>query len=98
MLLVPEKAGRLNAGQLESAQPEEGGAMLYVNVPLFASLKLKVKVPTDATVRADLIQRFHGYTSSEPAFVGGGFYWHFRQTMSPTSKPDYELLRQAAAR
>jgi hypothetical protein len=56
------------------------------------------KVPTDATVRADLIQRFHGYTSSEPAFVGGGFYWHFRQTMSPTSKPDYELLRQAAAR
>ena len=56
------------------------------------------KVPTDATVRAALIQRFHGYASSEPAFVGGGFYWHFRQTMSPKSKPDFELLRQAAAR
>jgi hypothetical protein len=56
------------------------------------------KVPTDAAVRADLIQRFHGYASSEPAFVGGGFYWHFRQTMSPKSKPDFELLRQAAAR
>ncbi|MDB5953989.1 hypothetical protein [Ramlibacter sp.] len=55
-------------------------------------------LPTDNAVRAELIQRFYGYTSSEPAFIGGGFYWYFRQTMSPKSKPDYELLRQAAAR
>jgi hypothetical protein len=56
------------------------------------------RIPTDPLVRAELIARFHAYTSSEPAFVGGGFYWHFRQTMSPRSKPDFELLRQAAAR
>jgi hypothetical protein len=56
------------------------------------------KVPTDAATRAALIGRFQSYTSSEPAFVGGGFYWHFRQTMTPTNKPDYELLRAAAAR
>jgi len=56
------------------------------------------KIPSDATVRAGLIERFQGYASSEPAFVGGGFYWHFRQTMSPMSKPDFELLRAAAAK
>lgn len=49
-------------------------------------------------MRAQLISRFHGYRSSEPAFVGGGFYWHFRQTMSPKNKPDYQLLRAVAAR
>ena len=41
---------------------------------------------------------FQSYTSSEPAFVGGGFYWEFRQTMTPSNKPDYQLLRAAAAR
>lgn len=54
-------------------------------------------IPADDAVRAELIGRFHGYTSSEPAFIGGGFYWHFRQTMSPKSKPDHALLRRAAA-
>jgi hypothetical protein len=56
------------------------------------------KLPADAAVRAELIERFHGYAPAEPAFVGGGFFWHFRQTMSPASKPDFELLRRAAAR
>lgn len=56
------------------------------------------QVPTDGATRAALITRFLSATSSEPAFVGGGFYWHFRQTMTPSSKPDYALLRQAAAR
>lgn len=56
------------------------------------------RIPSDPAVRAELISRFQGYRSSEPAFIGGGFYWHFRQTMSPMSKPDFELLRNAAAR
>jgi hypothetical protein len=56
------------------------------------------KLPADYAVRADLIERFNAYQSSEPAFVGGGFYWHFRQTMAPADKPDYELLRKAAGR
>src|SRR4051812_11689621 len=48
MFLVPEKAGSPKAGQLASLQVLASGAMLYVNVPLLASLKLKVKVPTCA--------------------------------------------------
>jgi hypothetical protein len=56
------------------------------------------KIPADPAARAQLISRFQGYRSSEPAFVGGGFYWHFRQTMSPKDKPDYQLLRAVAAR
>jgi hypothetical protein len=55
------------------------------------------KIPASAATRAELIERFHAYTSSEPAFIGGGFYWHFRQTMSPVTKPDFELLKRAAA-
>jgi hypothetical protein len=56
------------------------------------------KIPSDPAVRAELIDRFQSYTSSEPAFIGGGFYLHFRQTMSPKSKADFGLLREAAAR
>jgi hypothetical protein len=56
------------------------------------------RIPSEPAARAELIERFHATTSSEPAFVGGGFFWHFRQTMSPSSKPDFELLRRAAAR
>jgi hypothetical protein len=56
------------------------------------------KIPADAAARAELIARYQSYMSSEPAFVGGGFYWEFRQTMTPSSKPDYALLRAAAAR
>ncbi|MGE4241260.1 hypothetical protein [Ramlibacter sp.] len=53
------------------------------------------EIPRDAATRAELIGRFHSYTTLEPAFVGGGFYWHFRQTMSPKSKPDHALLVKA---
>lgn len=55
-------------------------------------------IPSDPAVRAELISRFFSYTTPLPAYVGGGFYWHFRQTMTPRTQPDYELLRQAAAR
>ena len=56
------------------------------------------KRPADPAARARLLERFHGYSSSEPAFIGGGFYWHFRQTMTPKHKADYQVLRKAAAR
>jgi len=55
-------------------------------------------IPSDPAVRAELISRFLSYSTPLPAYVGGGFYWHFRQTMTPKTQPDYELLRQAAAR
>lgn len=56
------------------------------------------KIPASDAVRADLIARMLAMRSTEPAFVGGGFYWHFRQTMSPKAKPDFALLRAAATR
>jgi hypothetical protein len=50
-------------------------------------------IPTSDTTRADLIRRFYGYrVPSVPAFVGGGFYWHFRQTMVPKTAPDWTVL------
>lgn len=50
-------------------------------------------IPTSDTTRADLLRRFYGYRiTSVPAFVGGGFYWHFRQTMVPRSSPDWAVL------
>jgi len=47
----------------------------------------------DAT-RAALIQRFYNYrVPTVPRFVGGSFYWHFRQTMVPKTKPDWAVLQ-----
>jgi Abnormal spindle-like microcephaly-assoc'd, ASPM-SPD-2-Hydin/Protein of unknown function (DUF1573)/Immunoglobulin domain len=46
----------------------------------------------DAT-RAALIQRFFNYrVPSVPSYIGGGFYWHFRQTMVPKTQPDWSVL------
>jgi len=43
--------------------------------------------------RAALLQRFYGYrVPSVPAYIGGGFYWHLRQTMSPKTLPDWTVL------
>ena len=51
------------------------------------------RIPTDPQLRASLIRRVQGYrVPSVPAFVGGGFYWHFNRTMSPKSKPDWAVL------
>lgn len=46
----------------------------------------------DAT-RAALLQRFSNYrVPSVPAYIGGGFYWHFRQTMIPKTSPDWTVF------
>jgi hypothetical protein len=43
--------------------------------------------------RVALLQRFYSYrVPSVPAFVGGGFYWQFRQTMVPKTLPDWGVL------
>lgn len=50
-------------------------------------------IPSSATTRADLLRRFYGYrVPSVPAYVGGGFYWHFLQTMVPKTAPDWTVL------
>ncbi|MBI1752789.1 MAG: hypothetical protein HY014_14670 [Acidobacteria bacterium] len=50
-------------------------------------------VPASEAVRADLLRRFYSYRVPRvPAFAGGGFYWHFRQTMVPKTSPDWSVL------
>jgi hypothetical protein len=52
------------------------------------------QIPTADATRAALIQRFYGYrVPSVPSFVGGVFYWHFRQTMVPSGTPDWTVLQ-----
>ena len=54
-------------------------------------------IPACDSQRAVLIRRIYGYrVPTVPAFVGGNFYWPFRQTMSPKTRPDWQLLREAA--
>ncbi|WLT33099.1 hypothetical protein [Geothrix sp. PMB-07] len=55
-------------------------------------------IPAAFSTRSDLLRRMYGYrVPSVPAFVGGGFYWHFRQTMVPQTSPDWEVLHRLQA-
>ena len=49
MVRVPDIGGRFAAGSFEASPA--GAAMLYVKVPLEASLKVSVKVPTSVCWR-----------------------------------------------
>jgi hypothetical protein len=52
------------------------------------------QIPTDDATRAALLQRFYGYrVPSVPAYIGGCFYWEFRQTMVPSGTPDWTVLQ-----
>lgn len=49
--------------------------------------------PSDAAQRAALLKRVYQYRVPAVArFVGGGFYWHFRQTMVGDRAPDRDVL------
>ena len=53
-------------------------------------------IPSSDSARAELIRRYYGYrVPSVPNYVAGGFYWHFRQTMSPKTRPDWTVLNEA---
>ncbi|MBN9235469.1 MULTISPECIES: hypothetical protein [Phyllobacteriaceae] len=50
-------------------------------------------VPSDPAKRAALLERFYSYRMpSMTRFIGGGFYWHFRQTMVAEHAPDRDVL------
>ncbi len=52
------------------------------------------QIPSDEATRAALIRRFYGYrVPSVPAYSGGCFYWHFRQTMVPSGTSDWTVLQ-----
>jgi hypothetical protein len=51
------------------------------------------RIPASNAQRAELIRRFYNYrVPSVASYVGGGFYWHFRQTMTPKTQPDWLVL------
>lgn len=55
-------------------------------------------IPGSAATRAALLRRVYGHRlPSVPAFAGGGFYWHFRQTMVPRTAPDWRVLASLGA-
>lgn len=51
-------------------------------------------IPKSNAARASLIKRFYGYMppASIKNYIGGGFYWHFHETMAPRTKPDWAVL------
>lgn len=51
-------------------------------------------IPTNTNTRATEINQFYSYqVPSVPAYIGGGFYWYFRQTMVPVNSPDWTSLK-----
>jgi len=52
------------------------------------------QIPSDDATRAALMQRFYRYrVPAVLAYIGGCFYWHFRQTMVPSGTPDWTVLQ-----
>ncbi len=50
-------------------------------------------VPSNAATRAALLQRCYGYrVPSVPQYVGGNFYWQFRETGIPKTQPDWGVI------
>jgi len=63
-------------------------------VPASGSCGWGGQIPSDAAARAALIQRIYAYrVASVPAYIGGCFYWHFRQTMEPSGTSDWTVLQ-----
>lgn len=51
----------------------------------------------DAAAKAEMIQRYYGMEIDAPAFVGGWFWWYFRQDMVPRDMPLWAVLDAALA-
>ena len=50
---------------------------------------------TDEARKAEVLQHFYGLQVDVPGYVGGYFWWYFRQDMQPAaSKPLWNLLNQ----
>lgn len=45
--------------------------------------------------KAALISEYYRFTLPEPYYIGGNFWWYFRQDMVPPSKPLYAVLKRA---
>jgi len=47
--------------------------------------------------KAEYINRYYQMRIDQPSYVGGYFWWYFKQDMVPASKPLHAVLNQAAA-
>jgi hypothetical protein len=55
--------------------------------------------PSGDAARAALLERFYGLmVPSVPNYIGGVFYWHFRQTMVPKTSSDWSVLKALMTR
>lgn len=51
----------------------------------------------DDTAKAEYVTRYYGMQIDEPRFVGGWFWWYFRQDMVPRTMPLWTVLDDALA-
>lgn len=101
-VLVSYYEDQNNGHQLTQAELDALFGALAVRFPNaklgFGEFGWGNSIPASATTRADMLRRFHGYRiPSVPAYVGGGFYWHFLQTMVPKTAPDWSVFADLEA-
>lgn len=50
---------------------------------------------SDPAQKAELVEHFYGLDVDVPSFVGGYFYWYFREDMQPSSAPLWTVLNDS---
>lgn len=50
---------------------------------------------SDPAQKAELVQHFYGLDVDVPSFVGGYFWWYFREDMQPSSAPLWTVLNDS---
>lgn len=50
---------------------------------------------TNSDAKAEYVERYYGMHIDEPRFVGGFFWWYFKDDMVPREKPLWTVLDQA---
>lgn len=53
---------------------------------------------SDPARKAETLRHFYGLEVDAPSFVGGFFWWYFREDMQPASRPLWEVLNGSWAR
>lgn len=68
-------------------------ALLFPNAHLgFGEIGAK-----DPAKKAEQIQRYYSMSVNNPKFIGGYFWWYFRQDMVPMSRPLWSVFNQVLA-
>jgi hypothetical protein len=52
---------------------------------------------TDTANKTAYVDRYYGLQIAEPAYVGGYFWWYYRQDMVPYTQPLWSVLNQSIA-